>query len=85
MWIVYVLRSAKSGKRYVGMTQDVTLRLAQHNSGKSKFTSGHMPWKLIYQETYSGSVEARVREKYLKSSQGRRFLDKELGAGSLPD
>lgn len=85
MWIVYVLRSKRSGKRYIGMTQDVALRLAQHNSGKSKFTSGHMPWELIYQETYSSSIEARSREKYLKSSQGRRFLDKELDAGSLPD
>ncbi|HEY3429854.1 MAG TPA: GIY-YIG nuclease family protein [Cyclobacteriaceae bacterium] len=85
MWIVYVLISRKSGKRYVGMTKDVNQRLAQHNAGKSKFTSGHIPWELIYQENYPTSVEARAREKYLKSAAGKRFLDKKLDAGSLPN
>gem|GEM_PF-1562811 len=50
MWYVYVLRSQKNGKIYVGMSQDIDRRLAEHNSGKSKFTSGHLPWKLVYSE-----------------------------------
>jgi predicted GIY-YIG superfamily endonuclease len=50
-------------KRYVGMTQDLVRRLAEHNSGKSKFTSGHIPWRLAYTENYDTTLEARAREK----------------------
>ncbi|MBX2945938.1 MAG: GIY-YIG nuclease family protein [Cyclobacteriaceae bacterium] len=84
MWTVYVLRSLKSNKRYVGMTQNLTHRLQQHNSGKSKFTSGHMPWVIIYTENHPSTEAARKREKYLKSAAGRKFLDQNC-AGSLPD
>jgi predicted GIY-YIG superfamily endonuclease len=85
MWHVYILKSRESGKRYVGMSQDVNNRIAEHNSGKSKFTSGHKPWELIYSEPYLTSTEARVREKYFKTSAGKRWLEKKLSAGSLPD
>lgn len=85
MWKVYVLKSKKSGKYYVGMSQDVDQRLKQHNSGKSKFTSGHIPWDLIYSEVCDTALQARMREKYLKSAAGKRFISKLLSAGSLPD
>jgi len=85
MWNVYVLESLKNGKRYVGISQDVNTRLIQHNSGKSKFTSGHCPWVIIYKEEFPNATAARRREKYLKSASGRRLIDKIIGAGSLPD
>ena len=67
------------------MTQDLVRRLAEHNAGKSKFTSGYSPWEVVYQETNSTTVEARAREKYFKTAAGRRFLDYTISAGSLPD
>jgi putative endonuclease len=85
MWIVYVLLSEKSAIRYVGMTQDLERRLKEHNSGKSKFTSGHMPWRVIYTELFSDSKSARTREKYLKTGAGRRFLDRTLDTNPLPE
>ena len=76
---VYVLESEKDGLRYVGMTIHLEDRVAEHNAGKSKFTRGHVPWKLIYFETVEGRIEARKREKYIKSAAGRRFVKKQLG------
>jgi len=58
------------------MTQDVAARLKEHNAGKSKFTSGYGPWKLVYSEEYPDRESARKREKYLKSAAGRRFIKK---------
>ena len=75
-WKVYVLKSQKNGTRYVGISENVERRLAEHNAGKSKFTSGHTPWELFYVEEAESSISARAREKYLKSSAGRRFLNK---------
>jgi putative endonuclease len=86
MWYVYVLKSRASGKFYVGITQDLSRRIHEHNSGKSKFTSGHVPWNSIYHECLGNTREARIREKYLKSAAGKRYLAKVLSAaGSLPD
>ena len=78
-WNIYVLKSDADGLHYCGMTQDIDRRLHEHNSGKHKFTKGHLPWKLVYSEFIGGRTQARLREKYLKSAAGRRFLDKELG------
>jgi putative endonuclease len=82
------LRSQKSQLReiFVGITQDFARRMHEHNKGKSKFTSGHIPWDCIYHELVETTRQARVREKYLKSAAGKRFLAKRLAdAGSLPD
>jgi putative endonuclease len=78
-WKVYVLRSQTSDIMYVGMSKNLERRLAEHNAGKSRFTSGHIPWELIYVEEADTSLQARVREKYLKSSAGKRYLEKLLG------
>jgi putative endonuclease len=63
MWIVYVLKSQICEKRYVGMTQEIVRRLAEHNSGKSKFTSGFMPWSVMYTECFGTAAEAPRKRK----------------------
>jgi putative endonuclease len=82
---VYVLQSLADSTFYTGMTESLDRRLEEHNSGKSKFTSGHMPWKLIYFEEVMDFIEGRKREKYLKSAAGRRFILKWINQnGSSP-
>jgi putative endonuclease len=75
-YFVYLLRSTKDGTTYVGMAQDVSERLAEHNRGKSKYTRGHMPYELLYQEGPYETLDARKREKYLKSTAGKNYLRK---------
>ena len=74
MWHVYVLRSLKNGRLYIGSTNDLERRLAEHNSGKSKYTRSTRPFELVYQEDCKERVEARRRELFLKSGKGREFL-----------
>jgi len=76
MFNVYVLKSLKNGKRYVGYTaRSVQERFLEHNSGKSTFTRQNRPFMLIYSEEYQTKIEAMKREKFLKSGQGRKILD----------
>ena len=75
---VYVLRSLKSGKHYIGMSKDPKQRLSQHNRGKTSFTKGHIPWELIYTEPFPDLASAREMEKYYKTSRGREKLKKTL-------
>ncbi|MBI3510673.1 MAG: GIY-YIG nuclease family protein [Bacteroidetes bacterium] len=76
MVTIYVISCLAAKKKYVGMTENIDQRLKDHNSGASKFTSGYGPWVLIYSETAEDFARARVREKYLKSAAGRRFIKK---------
>ena len=74
-YVVYVLKSLKTGKRYVGQTSNLEKRLKDHNSGLSVYTKNRGPWKLVFQEYYNSRSEAMLREKYLKTGKGRDFLD----------
>ena len=76
MYFVYVLKSLKDSTLYVGMAKDLQKRLKEHNNGKSKFTKGHLPWKIIYFEGPFDTKTARKKEKYYKSTAGKIFLRK---------
>ena len=73
MWTVYILKSMEK-LIYVGMTQDVTKRLEEHNSGKSYYTKRGTNWKMVYSETFDSSEEVRKREKYFKNTAGKEWL-----------
>ncbi len=76
MHYVYVLRSIKNQRRYVGSTGLLPEeRCREHNAGASRWTKGNRPFVLMYQESYSTNTEARKRENFLKSGVGRKFLD----------
>ncbi len=74
MFIVYVLHSEKFDKTYKGLTNNIERRLKEHNSKQQKSTKAFAPWKLIYKEEVKTRLEAREREKYLKSGIGRDFI-----------
>ena len=76
-YFVYILKSLCANKTYVGITNNLERRLKEHNSGKSKFTKTYVPWEIIYNEKLSSRAIARNREKYFKSTAGRKRI-KEL-------
>jgi putative endonuclease len=78
MYKVYVLKSISHNSRYVGSTEDLENRIAEHNQGRCRYTKGRMPWLLVYSEEFSTLSEARKREVFLKSGKGREFLDRIL-------
>ena len=72
---LYVLRSRRGGKRYVGITNDLPRRLREHAARKTK--AGHMvpDFCVVHTEEFADHATAREREKFLKSGQGRKWLD----------
>ena len=73
-YFVYILKSKNHNKTYIGYTNNLERRLKEHNSGKSIFTSKFVPWELAYKEEFAQEIEARKKEKYYKSSAGRRKI-----------
>ena len=61
----YILQCA-NGKYYVGSTTNLEARLNEHQAGLGgKFTSTHLPVKLVYFEEYSSIHMAFSRERQL--------------------
>ena len=78
MYYTYVLLSTKDKEFYTGYTKDLKLRFEQHNKGLVDSTKSRRPFKLIYYEACIDQVDAKKREKYLKSYHGKMYLKRRL-------
>ena len=78
-YFAYVIHSKKFNRYYKGHCQDLDARISEHNSGKTKSIKAFIPWELAYFEEFSTREEAIQREKYFKTSAGRRYLKQVLG------
>lgn len=74
MVYTYVIKSKKDGRWYTGATRDLRKRFKQHNDGKVPATKHREPFMLIYYEACIDEHDAFVREKYLKSGPGKRYI-----------
>lgn len=74
MYYVYAIKSISKNYIYVGMTNNLVRRIDQHNKGENMTTRAYKPFILIYSEMKERRIEARNREKYLKSGVGKEFL-----------
>jgi len=77
-YYVYVLKSLKDNKLYIGYTENLKQRLEQHNSGKVDSTKYRLPMKLIYFEGCLNNKDAINREKQLKTGFGRSYLNRRI-------
>ncbi|HBD05444.1 TPA: endonuclease [Candidatus Uhrbacteria bacterium] len=73
MFTVYILKDER-GELYKGVTKDINRRLLEHKRGHTKTTRKMKNNKVVYSEEFISFEEARVREKYLKTAAGRRYL-----------
>lgn len=71
---VYILESLADGQHYTGYTSNLRRRLEEHEQGKSFATKFRRPFQLIYFEGCLHSDDAKRREGYLKTHQGRKFV-----------
>ncbi len=76
MYKVYAISSINRKYIYVGLTSNLKERLRRHNNGYEKTTKPYKPFNLIYTEEFKTRIEARQKEKYLKSGIGKEFLKK---------
>lgn len=79
MTYVYILRSIDTPNQlYIGWTNDLPIRLAAHNSGRSPHTSKFRPWKIAFYAAFESRERAMQFERYLKSGSGTVFRMRHL-------
>ncbi len=74
-YFLYIIYSAKLDKYYVGHTEDLSIRLIQHNKGISEFTSVAQDWVLAYSEAFESREVARKREMEIKKRKSRKYIE----------
>ena len=77
MYYVYVL-SLSNGYLYKGSCGNLNIRLKDHKLGKVESTKHKLPLKLIHYECYMLKSDAQRREKFLKTTEGRRLLKQQI-------
>jgi putative endonuclease len=74
-YFVYILKSLKNDRYYVGYTNNIEKRLIQHNNGKTTGNKYWGPFELTYKEEYDNPTKARKREYYIKRQKSKRFIE----------
>ena len=77
-YYVYILKSLKDHKFYIGSTSDIAARLYFHNAGFQRSTRHRIPFILVYQELFMSKASALQREKQIKSFKGGEAFKKLL-------
>ncbi|MBU6500805.1 MAG: GIY-YIG nuclease family protein [Patescibacteria group bacterium] len=67
MYYVYILKSSKTGKYYIGYTSDLKKRLNYHNNGRTPSLRKHIPLGVARIEEFRYYDDARKRERQIKS------------------
>ena len=71
---VYILHSKKSGRYYIGQTNNLEDRLRRHNAGYVKSTKAFRPWELVYTEVFHTRSDSVKRENYLKRLKSKKAI-----------
>ena len=78
MWYVYILRSRKDLRLYVGSTDNLKRRLEEHRMGQCASTRPRRPLDLEAYVAVKDESIARGLEKYFKSGSGMANLRKRI-------
>ena len=74
MYYIYILLNETEDRTYTGVAKDIHKRLAEHNAGKVRSSSPYRPYRIIHTEPFQTLKEARQKERFYKTTTGRRRL-----------
>ena len=70
-----------AGRFYVGSTDDLERRVAEHNSEEKvfwKYTHKNGPWRLVWAESHKTRGDAMKREKQIKRMKSGKWVSENL-------
>jgi len=77
MHYVYIIYLNTTNQLYAGSTGNLKIRIKEHLVGKVRSTNKKRPI-LIHYETYKLKSDALRRERFLKTTEGKRLLRQQL-------
>lgn len=83
MAYVYILKSLRDDRYYVGSTENLEKRLKHHKGGFTPSTKRFGGIELVFQQRYESLKDARYIEKKLKNLKRKDYLDKIIKDGFI--
>ena len=74
MFYVYILKSLKDHKLYIGYSADLKKRFSEHQKGLVASTKPRRPFELVFYEAYKSMKDAKRREMYFKTTKGKTSI-----------
>jgi len=74
MFYVYLIQSINFDWKYIGYSSDLRKRFEEHQKGLSSATKPYRQFELIFYEAYKSKSDAKRRELYFKTNQGKRAI-----------
>ena len=78
---VYILRSKKNSRYYIGSTNDVARRVKQHELGYVYSTKRMLPLDVVLVKRFDSLLKARQEERRLKKLKSRKLIEKIVCSG----
>lgn len=75
MYYLYILKSVKNNRYYIGSTNNIERRLLEHNSGKTKSLKYLRPLKLVFKKEFMIDADAKAIERKLKKFKNKNILE----------
>ncbi|MCL6096645.1 MAG: GIY-YIG nuclease family protein [Patescibacteria group bacterium] len=72
---MYILKNEETERYYIGSTNDLERRLKQHKLGLTRATRVLKTYKLVYIEEFDNIIDARLRERKLKSYKSKKYIE----------
>jgi putative endonuclease len=79
MYSVYLIESLKDGRYYIGQTNNLGVRLNDHNRDKCKYTKNRGPWFIKAYKQFDSRSEAMKEERRIKKLKNRQAIEAYFG------
>jgi len=73
---LYIIKSNKSGKYYVGQTRNLRTRFERHLNGKTSFGKRNKDLEIVYTKEFTSHIDARKTERFIKRQKSHIFIDR---------
>ncbi len=83
MGYVYILRSLKNSRYYIGSTVNFNRRLQQHKQGRIKATMNLLPIEKMFVQRYNTTRTAKKIEYWLKKQKDKGLIEKVILEGQI--
>lgn len=79
MFHVYILKSKKDNSLYIGHTNDLARRIAEHNYGHTRSTRSKRPYELLESFVCDTELGAIRLEREWKKGYKREYIKRKYG------
>ncbi len=80
---VYILKSLKNNRYYIGSTTNIDNRLKMHNNGRVQSTKNNRPYKIELLQKYKTIKEAKQIEYRIKKLKRKDYIHRMITDGYI--